>query len=62
MTNEDLAAAMKAWRGKATQREAAARLGITTRTLQGIEHGRGIAHPSLLLIALKAVKNPEAMK
>jgi DNA-binding XRE family transcriptional regulator len=59
--NDELAAAVKAWRGKATQSEAAALLGISKRTLEGIEQGRGIAYPSLLLLAIKAIK-PQAAK
>lgn len=56
MTKEDLAAAVRAWRGNTTQRKAAEQLGISQRTLEGVEQGRGIAHPSLLLLALKSVK------
>lgn len=53
---ETLAAQLKAWRGKAlSQRAAAERLGISKRTLEGIEQGRGFAYPSLLLLALRTI-------
>lgn len=56
MTADELAATLKAWRGKRlSQREAAALLGISKRTLEGIEQGRGFAYPSLLLHALATI-------
>jgi DNA-binding XRE family transcriptional regulator len=59
-TAQDLAAAMKAWRGRVSQRDAAAILGISKRTLEGIEQGRGFNYPALLLIAMKAIDPNEA--
>jgi hypothetical protein len=53
----DLAAQVKAWRGKVPQREAAEILGINLRTLQGVEQGRGFNYPTLLLMALEATKD-----
>jgi hypothetical protein len=53
----DLAAQVKAWRGKVPAREAADVLGISLRTLQGVEQGRGFNYPTLLLIALEATKD-----
>lgn len=52
MTNDDLAAAVKAWRGRLPAREAAIELGIPKRTLDGIEQGRGFRYPELLLRAM----------
>jgi hypothetical protein len=56
MTADDLAAQVKAWRGKVPAREAAEALGISPRTLQGVEQGRGFNYPRLLQIAMRAVK------
>jgi DNA-binding XRE family transcriptional regulator len=55
MTADELAAAVKAWRGKVPAREAAEILGISKRTLDGIEQGRGFNYPSLLLHALRTI-------
>jgi hypothetical protein len=52
----ELAAELKAWRGKVPAWKAAEILGINLRTLQGIEQGRGFNYPSLLLMALEANK------
>jgi uncharacterized protein YbjQ (UPF0145 family) len=52
--SHDLAAQVKAWRGKVPAREAAEILGIPRRTFENIEQGRGFPYPQLLLIALKA--------
>jgi hypothetical protein len=51
----DLAAAVKAWRGKVPAWKAAEVLGISKRTLDGIEQGRGFNYPSLLLHALRTI-------
>ena len=53
--NAELAALVKAWRGKVTAREAAGVLGISPRTLNGVEQGRGFNYPTLLRIAMEAV-------
>lgn len=54
MTNDDLAAHVRAWRHKwlLTQKAAAEMLGISQRTYEGIEQGRGFAYPSMLLAML----------
>ena len=44
----DLAARVKAWRGKVPAREAAEILGIPRRTFENIEQGRGFPYPRLL--------------
>jgi hypothetical protein len=48
----ELAEAVRAWRGGRPIREAAAELGISWRTLQGIEQGRGFNYPKLLLTVI----------
>lgn len=55
-TKEDLAAAVKAWRAQAdmTQGRAAEVLGMSKRTYEGIEAGRGFVYPQMLMLALKA--------
>jgi hypothetical protein len=54
-TADDLAAQVKAWRGKTlTAAQAAQVFGIPVRTWQHMEGGRGFPYPQLLLIALKA--------
>lgn len=62
MTDRELAESVRIWRGSVSQREAAEQLGISLRTLQGIEQGRGFRYPRLLLLALKATppSDPEA--
>ena len=52
----DLAAALKDWRAKAdmTQARAAEVLGMSKRSYEGIEAGRGFVYPQLLLLALRA--------
>jgi DNA-binding XRE family transcriptional regulator len=56
ITAIDLAARVKAWRGKIPARIAAGTLGISKRTLDGIEQGRGFRYPQLLLIAMRAIR------
>jgi hypothetical protein len=55
-TTNELAAAVKAWRGKVPAREAAARIGVPWRTLEYVEQGNGFRYPELLRIAMQAVK------
>jgi Psq-like protein len=63
MTKDELAAHVKAWRGKAlSAREAAALFGVPKRTWQHMELGRGFPYPELLLIALATVDPKEANK
>jgi hypothetical protein len=57
MNPTELAAELKAWRGKVPAWKAAEILGIKVRTLNGIEQGRGFNYPSLLLTALEANKS-----
>jgi hypothetical protein len=52
----DLAAQVKAWRGKVPAWRAADALGIPVRTLNGIEQGRRFRYQQLLLAAIKAIK------
>lgn len=49
----DLAAQVKAWRGKVPARVAAEVLGVPKRTLDNIEQGKGFPYPRLLLFALQ---------
>lgn len=50
----DLAELMRSWRRRArlNTREAGERLGLSGRTVEGIEQGRGFSHPNLLVLAL----------
>jgi hypothetical protein len=48
-----LAAAIKAWRGRVPARVAADLLGVPLRTFHGIEQGRGFPYPRLLRIAMQ---------
>lgn len=52
---QELAAAIKAWRGKVPARIAAEQLGIPKRTLDGIEQGRGFPYPRLLELAMQTI-------
>jgi hypothetical protein len=56
MTNEELAAEIRAWRGKVSARKAAERIGVPWRTLEYIEAGKGFRYPELLRIAMQAVR------
>jgi hypothetical protein len=56
MNATELAAQVKAWRGKVPGRVAAEQIGIPRRTLEHIEQGNGFRYPELLLIALEATK------
>lgn len=58
--SEDTARALKAWRAAAgySQTEAAIRLGISVRTLQGWELGRPMPYPTLLQRAVSAPARP----
>jgi hypothetical protein len=60
MTNEDLAAEVKAWRGKVPAWKAAEALGLPKRTLDGIEQGRGFRYADLLRVAMSAIKIEQA--
>lgn len=51
---DELAAAVKAWRGDLPLSRAAQLLGIPKRTLEGIEQGRGFRYPRLVYLALAA--------
>ena len=55
---QELALAVKTWRGTATARVAAKTLGLPTRTLEGIEQGRGFRYPEMLKNALASVPRP----
>lgn len=55
---QELANAVKAWRGQATVRTAAKALGLPMRTLEGIEQGRGFRYPELLKNALERLPAP----
>jgi DNA-binding XRE family transcriptional regulator len=50
----DLAGLMKEWRHRAmlNTEEAGARLGLSPRTIEGIEQGRGFSNANLLVLAL----------
>lgn len=52
----ELAAALKEWRGAAgmTQARAAEVLGMSKRSYEGVEAGRGFVYPQLLMLALRA--------
>lgn len=50
----DLAKLVKAWRGDVPAVRAADALGLSARTLEGIEQGRGFRYPRLLVIAMRA--------
>jgi hypothetical protein len=52
----DLAAQVKAWRGKLPARKAAPLIGVPWRTLEHIEAGKGFRYPQLLRIAMQAVR------
>ena len=53
---DNLAAEVKAWRGKMPVRQAAELLGVNRRTLEGVEQGRPFAHPQLLRHAMKTIR------
>jgi hypothetical protein len=55
MTNEELAASVRAWRGGVPRWIAADALGLSPRTLEHIEYGRGFRHPRLLRLAMTAI-------
>lgn len=56
---QELAHAVKAWRGRTPVREAAKVLGLPQRTLEGIEQGRGFRYPELLKNALERLPAPD---
>lgn len=56
MNPTELAAEVRAWRGRVPVRIAAEVLGIPKRTFDNIEQGRGFPYPQLLLTALEANK------
>ena len=60
----DLADQARAWRHKwlLTQKAAAELLGISQRTYEGIEQGRGFAYPSMLLAMLEMTRKEEGQK
>jgi transcriptional regulator with XRE-family HTH domain len=55
---QEVAELLKAWRTTAslTQKVAAEKLGVSLRTYQAWEIGRGMPYPKLLALALKAFK------
>jgi transcriptional regulator with XRE-family HTH domain len=55
MTDQELAATVKAWRTERslTIREAAEYLGMSRRTLEGVEQGRGFTYPTLLIAGIE---------
>lgn len=53
-TPEELARIVKEWRGGITARRAAQLLGMSPRTLEGIEQGKGFRYPLLLILAIKS--------
>jgi hypothetical protein len=59
MTTDELAAEVKAWRGKVPAWRAAEILGIPKRTFQNIEYGRSFPYPELLRIAMRAIQIEE---
>lgn len=50
---DELATAVRKWRGPIPVSRAAQLLGMSKRTLEGIEQGRGFSYPILLTLALK---------
>lgn len=62
LTDEELAAAIKTWRGDVSGAKAAPYLGLSRRTLEGIEQGRGFRHQGLLLIAMELVDPTKPLK
>jgi len=50
----ELAALVKTWRGSMTAKRAGKLLGISGRTVENIEQGRGFAHGRLLILAIMA--------
>lgn len=56
---QELAHAVKAWRGHVPAREAAKALGLPHRTLEHIEAGRGFRYPELLKNALARFPAPK---
>lgn len=55
---KQLADEVRRWRGLASVPVAAKVLGISPRTLNGIEQGRGFNYPSLLRQAMKTLEVP----
>jgi DNA-binding XRE family transcriptional regulator len=64
ISKEDLAAQARAWRHQwmLSQKAAADLLGISQRTYEGIEQGRGFAYPSMLLAMLEMTQKDEGKK
>lgn len=50
----ELARAVKNWRGSMSGKAAASALGLSYRTLEGVEQGRGFRYPRLLILAIKS--------
>lgn len=55
MNKQDLARLVRAWRGSVPRWVAADALGMSPRTLEHIEYGRGFRHPRLLQLAMMAM-------
>jgi len=56
---QKLAEEVKQWRGRATVADAAKVLGISPRTLNGTEQGRGFNYPTLLRHAMGTLVVPQ---
>ncbi|NEI52665.1 helix-turn-helix domain-containing protein [Rhizobium leguminosarum] len=57
----ELAKAVRAWRdgNGLTVKQAADLLGMSRRTFEGIEQGRGFSYPAMLKIAMEAKKGAD---
>lgn len=62
LTDEELSTAVKDWRGDVSLAKAAPYLGLSRRTLEGVEQGRGFRHQGLLLIAMELVDPTKPLK
>lgn len=51
-----LAESVRKWRGKLSVVDAAKILGMSARTLEGVEAGRGFNYPTMLKIAMESRK------
>lgn len=58
---DELAQTVKAWRKRNGLGvvEAGEILGLSWRTIQGIEQGRGFGHPKIIKLAMKALTDGE---
>lgn len=58
MTPADLANHMRQWRAGLSTTEAGELLGLSRRTIEGIEQGKRFKLTKLLLVAMDAVRRP----